>query len=164
MRVVSATNADLRSMVGEGSFREDLFFRINLIQLHIPALRERVEDIPLLAQHFAHKTKRNVTFADDALALLQSLPYPGNIRELKNLVERAILMSPDDTISARDLRPLISHAQPISQPQSGKTLEEIERSEIERQIALHNGNLSRVAKALGLSRAALYRRLEKYDL
>lgn len=164
VRVVSATNADLRSMVAEGIFREDLFFRINLIQLRIPALRERIEDIPLLVQHFAHKMKRSITFAEDAMVLLQSLPYPGNIRELKNLVERAILMSPNDTITARDLRPLVSHTTPASSTQSGKTLEEIERIEIERQIALHNGNLSRVAKALGLSRAALYRRLEKYGL
>lgn len=164
VRVVSATNADLRAKVAEGSFREDLFFRINLIQLHIPSLRERTEDIPLLVQHFANKMDRDVSFTEDAMHLLMSLPYPGNIRELKNLVERAVLMSVHDAITACDLRPLITHTQPTSQTSSGKTLEEMERSEIERQIALHGGNLSRVAKALGISRAALYRRLEKYGI
>ena len=107
IRVVSATNADLRKMVGERTFREDLFYRINLITVKLPALRERREDIPLLARHFADR--RAVTnglpcteFSADALQFLSRLPYPGNIRELKNLVERTILVSGKPLLDASD--------------------------------------------------------------
>lgn len=166
VRVVSATNADLRSMVQEGTFREDLFYRINLIHLHIPSLRERPEDIPLLVKYFADRAEgnREVEFTDEAMQFLMGLPFPGNIRELKNLVERAILVSQKEKIGVEQLRIHVEGG--TSMPQSGKalTLEEMEKLEIQKQIALHDGNMSRVAKALGLSRAALYRRLEKYGL
>jgi len=170
VRVVSATNCDLRKMVGERTFREDLFYRINLITIHLPSLRERKEDIPLLARHFADiQTKQNgfpkVSFSQDAMTFLQSLPYPGNIRELKNLVERTILVSGKEQLEAADFE---GQYQRRDEPQSvirpGMTLDEIERQTILHTLDSHNGNLSQVALALGISRAALYRRLEKYGI
>ncbi len=170
VRVVSATNCDLRKMVGERTFREDLFYRINLITIHLPSLRERKEDIPLLARHFADiQTKQNgfpkVSFSQDAMTFLQSLPYPGNIRELKNLVERTILVSGKEQLEAVDFE---GQYQRRDEPQSvirpGMTLDEIERQTILHTLDSHNGNLSQVALALGISRAALYRRLEKYGI
>lgn len=172
IRVVSATNADLRKMVSEHSFREDLFYRINLITIHLPALRERKEDIPLLVRHFADKQmKQNglppVEFSPDAMQFLMRLPYPGNIRELKNLVERTILMNMKPVLEAADFEAQyqrIDSSREASANLNGLTLEEIERRTILHTLQLHNGNLSQVAIALGISRAALYRRLEKYGI
>ncbi|MDO5017393.1 MAG: sigma-54 dependent transcriptional regulator, partial [Porphyromonas sp.] len=168
VRVVSATNADLRQKVQEGTFREDLFFRINLIHLHLPALRERPDDIPLLVNHFVKQSGRDVQFTDEAISRLQSLPFSGNIRELKNLVERTILMSNSDTITPQLLTPFLlpDKTNPRPQPEvtDHRTLEEMECDEIKRQLVIHRGNMSKVAKALGISRAALYRRIDKYGL
>ncbi len=172
IRVVSATNADLRKMVSEHSFREDLFYRINLITIHLPALRERKEDIPLLVRYFADKQmKQNglppVEFSPDAMQFLMRLPYPGNIRELKNLVERTILMNMKPVLEAADFEAQyqrIDLSREASANLNGLTLEEIERRTILHTLQLHNGNLSQVAIALGISRAALYRRLEKYGI
>lgn len=172
IRVVSATNADLRKMVSEHSFREDLFYRINLITIHLPALRERKEDIPLLVRYFADKQmKQNglppVEFSPDAMQFLMRLPYPGNIRELKNLVERTILMNMKPVLEEADFEAQyqrIDSSREASANLNGLTLEEIERRTILHTLQLHNGNLSQVAIALGISRAALYRRLEKYGI
>lgn len=172
IRVVSATNADLRKMVSEHSFREDLFYRINLITIHLPALRERKEDIPLLVRYFADKQmKQNglppVEFSPDAMQFLMRLPYPGNIRELKNLVERTILMNMKPVLEAADFEAQyqrIDSSREASANLNGLTLEEIERRTILHTLQIHNGNLSQVAIALGISRAALYRRLEKYGI
>jgi len=170
VRVVSATNCDLRNMVNERTFREDLFYRINLITIYLPSLRERKEDIPLLARYFAdQQSKQNalppVKFSPDAFTFLQSLPYPGNIRELKNLVERTILVSGKDTLEASDFE---SQYQRRDEPQSairpGMTLDEIERQTILQSLETYNSNISQVALSLGISRAALYRRLEKYGI
>ena len=171
IRVVSATNADLRQMVQEHTFREDLFYRINLITVHLPALRERREDIPLLVRHFADlQCKQNglpkVEFTSDAMEYLQRLPYPGNIRELKNLVERTLLVSGKDTLDADDFK--AQYIQPLettaSQNLSGLTLEEVERQHILQALEQYDNNLTQVATALGLSRPALYRRLEKHNI
>ncbi|MCI1647998.1 MAG: sigma-54 dependent transcriptional regulator [Bacteroides sp.] len=174
VRVVSATNADLRKMVVEHTFREDLFYRINLITVKLPALRERREDIPLLARHFAdHQSELNnlprTEFSADALNFLSRLPYPGNIRELKNLVERTILVTGKQILDASDfdaqyLRPGDAARAGDVSSLSGMTLDEIERQTILQTIDRCKGNLSQVAVALGISRAALYRRLEKYDI
>ena len=170
IRVVSATNADLRQMVQAHTFREDLFYRINLITVHLPALRERKEDIPLLARHFADlQCKQNglpqVDFTPEAMEYLKSLPYPGNIRELKNLVERTLLVSAKDTLDAEDFK--AQNHQPMestTQTLSGLTLEELERQRILQALEQYDNNLSQVASALGLSRPALYRRLEKHNI
>ena len=173
IRVVSATNADLRKMVSERTFREDLFYRINLITVKLPALRERREDILLLARHFADRQAEvnglpRTEFSADALQFLTRLPFPGNIRELKNLVERTILVSGKPILDASDF-----DAQYLRQDEpkaaagsvlAGMTLDEIERQTILQALERYKGNLSQVAMALGISRAALYRRLEKYGI
>jgi len=188
VRVVCATNADLRKMVEEHTFREDLFFRINLINLHLPPLRERKGDIPLLVDHFlqaacAANNLPLVKASADAIAYLQTLPFSGNIRELKNLVERTLLMrSPVPApsmgegsfgeLSAVDFRKsvTVSHSQnhDIALPQGGNeagaSLDTMERAAIAASIARHNGNLSLVAKELGISRGSLYRKIEKHGL
>ena len=173
IRVVSATNADLRKMVNERTFREDLFYRINLITVKLPALRERGEDIPLLVRHFADRQAETnglprTEFSADAMQFLSRLPYPGNIRELKNLVERTILVSGKPTLDASDFdAQYIRHNdQKAAESTSfiGMTLDEIERQTILQALERHKGNLSQVAMALGISRAALYRRLEKHNI
>lgn len=171
VRVVSATNRDLRQMVQERTFREDLFYRINLITVHLPALRERREDIPLLARHFAAKQSElnglpRIEFASDAMEFLKRLPYPGNIRELKNLVERTMLVSGKELLTAQDFdAQYLQQDEPVhSGIRSGMTLEEIECQTILQTLDKCNNNLSQVASQLGISRAALYRRLEKYNI
>ena len=174
IRVVSATNADLRKMVSERTFREDLLYRINLITVKLPSLRERREDIPLLARHFADRQAEinglpRTEFSADALNFLSRLPYPGNIRELKNLVERTILVSGKPTLDASDFdAQYLRHDEPVKASDSsslaGMTLDEIERQTILQALDRHKGNLSQVAMTLGISRAALYRRLEKFNI
>ena len=176
VRVVCATNADLRTMVEEKTFREDLFYRINIINLHLPPLRDRREDIPLLVDYFlrlacAANSLPLVTASSEAIAYLQTLPFPGNIRELKNMVERALLMhAPTDSqLTATDFQSLspasaCPSVHPTGAASSAATLDDMERSAIAACIAKHNGNLSLVAKELGISRGALYRKIEKHGL
>lgn len=170
IRVVSATNANLQQMVQDKTFREDLFYRINLITIHLPALRERKEDIPLLANYFAKKQcEANglppVEISQEANDYLASLPFPGNIRELKNLVERTILVSANNPLQASDFE---QQYQGVTAMQSadadGLTLDDVERIAIEKAYEKYHGNVSQMASALGLSRQALYRRMEKYRL
>lgn len=170
IRVVCATNADLPSAVREGSFREDLFYRINLITLRVPPLRERREDIPLLVAHFAGP---DVSFTPEAMRMLEGLPYPGNIRELRNLVKRLVIMSETGRITPGDIRtatgdlPDASSVAPTAaagDAAGAVTLEELERRAITDAIARCGGNLSQVASTLGISRQSLYRRMEKFGL
>ena len=186
VRVVCATNADLRAMVEEKTFREDLFYRINIINLHLPPLRDRREDIPLLVNHFLRMACEvnglpPVSVSTEAISYLQTLPFHGNIRELKNLVERALLMkesltpgpSPKErgvvTLGRQDFECFStdSLSTPLS-PWRGvggeASLASMERNAIAACIAKHNGNLSLVAKELGISRGALYRKIEKHGL
>ncbi|MCL2073973.1 MAG: sigma-54 dependent transcriptional regulator [Marinilabiliaceae bacterium] len=165
VRVICATNKNLQTMIEQGLFREDLFYRINLIQIEMPTLRERVNDIILLGQYFANRitTENNlptVNFSEEASQLLINYHFPGNIRELKNLIERTILMSGKTEIEADDFK------MPKAQEQLSHfgTLEDVERQTIIDKIKIHNGNMSKVAQTLGLSRGALYRRLEKLDI
>ena len=171
IRVVSATNADLQKMVQEHTFREDLFYRINLITVHLPALRERREDIPLLVRHFADQQCQanglpKVDFTPEAMDYLKGLPYPGNIRELKNLVERTLLVSGKETLDADDFK--TQNTQPKEtttlKGMEGLTLEETERQRILQALEQYDNNLSQVASVLGVSRPSLYRRLEKYNI
>ena len=183
VRVVCATNADLRQMVNEKTFREDLFYRINLIHLQLAPLRERQEDIPLLVEHFIRQTCAanglpTVSASDEAIQYLQTLPFPGNIRELKNLVERTILMSSptskegEGVLAVENFKAAYQPAKHETSRQpsalggqgSALTLEEIERASIAAAIEKHQGNLSLVAKELGISRGALYRKIEKHGL
>ncbi len=170
VRVICATNADLPSMVEEHTFREDLFYRINLISIHLPPLRQRRQDIPLLVDFFLHQSSLSPSITPDALSYLQSLPFPGNIRELKNLVERTVLMAEGEELTAADFRQSLSPSShesvcpSVSPTGPSPTLEELERAAIAASIQKHAGNLSLVAKELGISRGALYRKIEKHGL
>lgn len=170
-RIICATNKNLPEMVAQGTFREDLFYRINLITIQMPALRERPEDIPLLVEYFARtQAEQNnlpeAEISQEAFGYLKKLPFHGNIRELKNLVERTILISGKDVITDIDFKQQYIEV-PASQPAGGNTilsLEMVERNMIQKAVELYGCNHSRIAAALGLSRQTLYRRLEKYDI
>jgi len=174
MRVVCGTNKDLDRMVAEGTFREDLFYRINLISIHLPPLRERPKDIPLLVHFFMGNLKEiynrpQLTVTREALKWLQQLPWPGNIRQLKNLVERSVLMSRKDSLDIEDfhIQPELSAAKKgaVPLPQVGTlTLEEIEVLMIRKALDFHKNKISRAAESLGLTRSSLYRRLDKYNI
>jgi len=167
VRMVSATNADLRAECAAGSFREDLLFRLNTVEIHLPALRERPEDIPALAAHFlaryAGRYRRAIHgFENAALQAMLHYGWPGNVRELSHTVERAVLMARGEQIQAADLG---LHGQ-RSAPQGLEemSLESVEAVLIRKALARSGGNVSQAADALGLSRGALYRRMEKYGL
>ncbi|OUJ72195.1 sigma-54-dependent transcriptional regulator [Hymenobacter crusticola] len=175
IRVICATNRDLAQEVREGRFREDLFYRINLITVRLPGLRERPDDIPLLAQHFINNLRTTynrpaLKVNTRALHWLREQQLPGNIRELKNLVERAVLVSGKDELGPEDFqaqaqRSVAKAPEPGELPAVGlMTLDEMEAQMIRKTVDFYSGNLSRVAKALGLSRGALYRRLEKFNI
>ncbi len=174
VRVICATNADLAEMVQKKTFREDLYYRVNLITIHLPALRERREDIPLLVNHFVQDFCRRNDLAvpeisAGAMTYLSGLSYPGNIRELKNFVERTLLVCGKDVLDAEDFR---SQYQPVpvsgdtgdNLSLEGMTLEEVERKAILDALEKYNHNLSQVALALGISRQSLYRRIEKLGI
>ena len=171
VRVISATNRNLADMVAKGTFREDLFYRINLIAVHVPSLRERAEDIPLLTNHFARKQAelsgtRPAEISAGAIEFLRKLPWPGNIREMKNLVDRTILVSGKQTITEQDFKEQYTEP-PAGIPQGGEPvgqIDEVERAMVLRAMETYGGNHSKVAAALGLSRQALYRRMEKYGI
>ena len=167
VRVISATNANLQQEVGEGRFREDLLFRLNTIEIHLPALRDRREDIPALATHFLrrHATRYRKSlgsFDAGAMQLLLGHPWPGNIRELDHAVERAVLLAQGDHVRAADLglRMTTSVAPRLDE----LPLEDVEKLLIQKALSRYDGNVSRAAQALGLSRSALYRRIASYGL
>ena len=167
VRILSATNADLTAEVREGRFREDLLFRINTIEVHLPPLRERREDIPplahaFLARHAARYRKAARGFEPAALQALREHPWPGNIRELGHVIERAVLLARGDLIALSDLA--LRTAPPVAARLEDLPLEDVERILVRKALARHGGNVSRAAKALGLSRSALYRRLEHFGI
>ncbi|MCB0587628.1 MAG: sigma-54-dependent Fis family transcriptional regulator, partial [Phaeodactylibacter sp.] len=174
VRVISATNRPLEDMVAEGTFREDLFYRINLITIHLPALRERPEDIPLLVEFFLGNLREiyqrpNLKASSDAMRWLKGLPLPGNIRQLKNLVERTVLVSPHDELQAKDFEAQLQLGQRRPggdelPPVGSMTLEEMEAEMIRKAMAHHRNKVAKVARSLGLTRSSLYRRLDKYGI
>ena len=166
VRLVSATNSDLQAEVAAGNFRQDLLFRLNTIQLHLPPLRERREDIELLAQHFlkqhvARYSKPITGFDPSALDALRAYSWPGNVRELDHAVERGVLMAPGKVLRAPDLGLAAGAAAPRIEEMS---IEEVEAFLIKKTLARCDGNARKAAEELGLSRSAFYRRLEKYGL
>jgi DNA-binding NtrC family response regulator len=167
VRVVSATNANLQQEVGEGRFREDLLFRLNTIEIHLPPLRDRREDIPALATHFLrrHATRYRKAlggFDAGAMQLLLGHPWPGNIRELDHAVERAVLLAQAEQVRAGDLG---LRASSSAAPRLDELpLEDVEKLLIQKALSRYDGNVSRAAQALGLSRSALYRRIASYGL
>lgn len=178
IRIVAATNRNLQEMVKEGTFREDLFYRLNVIHLTLPPLRERREDIPLLANHFLQKfsseNQRDIIEIDpSAMSLLTAWPWPGNIRELSNVIERAVVMNTGAVIFAEDLptqfRQSVSHASGIKPAQPGERnlKEEIKREErriIMEVLEQQEGNRTRTALMLGISRRALMYKLQEYGI
>jgi DNA-binding NtrC family response regulator len=167
VRVVSATNADLQAACSSGQFREDLLFRLNTVELRLPALRDRREDVPALAvhflSHFALRYRRQVKGLDpSALRVLLQYSWPGNVRELEHAMERAVLMCRTDQIQAGDLG--IGMQRSPAQNLEDLSLEAVESILIRKALQRFQGNVSQAAEALGLSRGALYRRMEKYGL
>jgi DNA-binding NtrC family response regulator len=168
VRVVCATNKNLEQMVSTASFREDLLYRINLITIHLPALRDRHGDIPLLVNFFINNLKQiynrpKLAVSAAALKWLQALPLPGNIRQLKNLVERTILVTKNDELEVADFSAQLTPVKKENQLLPG-TLEEMEVEMIKRALAYHQNKVARAAVSLGLTRSALYRRLDKYQI
>src|SRR5687767_2381394 len=169
VRVLSATNSDLHAEVINGRFRQDLLFRLNTVEIHLPPLRERPEDIGPLAEHFlrqhSKRYRRQLSgFSGLALEAMRAHPWPGNVRELDHVIERAVLMSSGDLITAFDLalQPATDSRGPAGFDEM--SLEEVERVLIQKALARCGGSANRAAEALGLSRSALYRRLQKYGL
>jgi transcriptional regulator with PAS, ATPase and Fis domain len=159
-RLVCATNRDLRAMVKNGEFREDLYYRLSVFEINLPPLRERVEDLPALVQRmFEDLDAGHCTISDDALALLQAHDYPGNIRELRNIIERALLLADDRVVLPRHLPDHLRPDQSINQPEPFKTLAEAETEYLQRAVANWTGDRKSLARALGLSERALYRKL-----
>src|SRR5947207_1569348 len=167
VRVISATNADIHAEAAAGKFRQDLLFRLNTVEIRLPPLRERREDIPLLAGHFgrrhAARYRKPISgFAADAMQALRTYPWPGNVRELDHTIERAVLKAEESSVRTRDLG-LGSGANGAT-PLDLMSLEEVERVLIQKALARAAGNVSEAAKSLGLSRSALYRRLKRHGL
>jgi two-component system nitrogen regulation response regulator NtrX len=180
VRVIAATNKNLDEEIRQGRFRDDLYFRLNVIPFHVPPLRERPEDVPLLARHFmevlsAEHGRRPRAIAPDVLAALSRRPWPGNVRELRNIIERLVIMTPDDTIETRHLPaslleglPAGAPAPPAAASAEPGTLAEA-REDFERRFILAKyrecgGNMSRTAEALGVERSNLYRKMKGYGL
>src|SRR2546421_6438580 len=168
VRVLAATNADVNAEAAAGRFRQDLLFRLNTIEIHIPPLRDRREDVDLLAHHFVHgyaqRYRKNISgFEPAAMKALHEHAWPGNVRELDHAVERGVLLSPGRAVRAADLglRPQAAGGAAKLEEMS---LDEVERYLIQRTLSRHEGNVSQAAKALGLSRSAMYRRLQKHGL
>ena len=177
-RVLAATNKDLPAEIRAGRFREDLYFRLNVVPIFVPPLRDRQEDIPLLADHFMAMLakeygRRPKTFAADAMAALQQYPWPGNVRELRNLVERLMIMVPGDHVSARDISFLdvgsLSTADTNARPSAPlgplhDARDQFERDYILRALAAQQGNISRTAEMLGIERSNLYRKMRGFGI
>jgi len=168
-RVIAATNVDLKQAMAQGRFREDLYYRVGVVVVSVPALRERGDDVALLAKsfldRFAAETKKRVAgFTPQALEALRQHAWPGNVRELDHVIERAVLMSSSSVVTAFDLALQSTPDARLSARLEEMSLEEAERLLIKKALARFEGNANRAAEALGLSRSALYRRLQKYGL
>jgi two-component system nitrogen regulation response regulator NtrX len=178
-RVLAATNKDLPSEIRSGRFREDLYFRLNVVPIFVPPLRERVEDVPLLADHFMAMLAREYgrrpkTFDTDAVRALQRYPWPGNVRELRNVVERLMIMVPGDRVSSRDLLFLEQGGSVVATTPAGSrpaaiaplhdARDEFEKQYILRALAAQQGNMSRTAEVLGVERSNLYRKMRAFGI
>jgi DNA-binding NtrC family response regulator len=190
VRVVAATNRDLETAYKEGKFRKDLYFRLNVVTLHLPALRDRKSDVPALVHFFLDKFApgKMITLSAPAMQCMLEYDWPGNVRELENCIERAVALGSQDSIEIHDLPPSLRSEQvdgapyvhagvgssvqkddfsPVSAakpPASATDLEELERATIERVFQQVNGDKSRARKMLGISRATLYRKLKRYNI
>jgi len=169
IRLISATNQPIYQMVQDGKFRQDLLYRINTIEIHLPPLRERGEDIKILASYylkrFTDKYNRNIArFTPNAIKLLNDYHWPGNVRELKHIIERAVVMSDNSAISREDLNSIVGSGSTGSVDHENLNLESVEKQVIKMALKKYSGNISQASKELGLTRASLYRRMEKYGI
>jgi len=167
IRLICATNMPLHQMVNEGKFRQDLLYRINTVEITIPPLSDRVDDIPMLANHFlshyAKKYRKEVlSISPEAMNKLKKYAWPGNVRELQHAIERALIMADSATLQESDF--LFSRRGVNEHASDTLNLDEVEKAAVAKAIQLHNGNISKAAEELGLTRASLYRRMEKYGL
>jgi two-component system, NtrC family, response regulator HydG len=167
IRLICATNMPLAQMVKEGKFRQDLLYRINTVEITIPPLGDRVDDIPMLANHFLHHyakkyRKEVLNISAEAMNKLKKYPWPGNVRELQHAIERAVIMADSATLQESDF--LFSRKGIDANTTDSLNLDEVEKAAVVKAIQLHNGNISKAAEELGLTRASLYRRMEKYGL
>lgn len=167
IRLICATNMPIEQMVKEGKFRQDLLYRINTVEVHIPPLADRVDDIVMLANHFLdHYSKKYrkevLSIAQDAITKLKKYAWPGNVRELQHSIERAVIMADSATLQETDF--LFSRKSDSSVGIDTLNLDEVEKAAVVKGLQLHNGNISKAADELGLTRASLYRRMEKYGL
>lgn len=166
VRVIAATNRDLQKMVDEGKFREDLWFRLNVVRIVLPPLCERRGDVPLLAHYFLKKYneryRQNARLTESGLKALETYTWPGNVRQLQHLIERLSILAPGGRIDEHSVREGIEAMEP--REQAGETLEETEKEQIRRVLAATGGNKSRAAKILGIERKTLYRKLERMGL
>lgn len=169
VRIISATNRDLDEMVREGTFREDLYYRLNVMELFLPPLRERPEDIQLLAKHYLKRSaqmndKKAKGIDDEALQRLQDYPWPGNVRELINTIERSVIIAQGPHLKLSDLPPSIAKFNPsVPSENPLQSLAEVEKQHIQ-QVILHTGSLEEAAKVLGIDPATLWRKRKKYQL
>ncbi len=165
-RVVAATNRVLEDMIKEGTFREDLYYRINVFPISLPPLRRRSEDIPALVNHFLEKNKPGAGIEKDALEKLRMYHWPGNVRELENVIERSLIMAGDRPITIEDLPPYLRDEKTpptlFEIPDEGINLEDVEKKLIQRAIEKAGGNKSRAAKLLGITRRKLYSMMERF--
>jgi DNA-binding NtrC family response regulator len=167
VRVLSATNANVHEEAAAGNFREDLLFRLNTVEIHLPALRDRREDIPLLAMHFLNRNRTRYRkqvggFSTTAMQQMMQYPWPGNVRELEHTIERAVLLCRGEEIEPANLA--ITAARASTPSFENMSIDEVEALLIRKVLRRCDGNISQASEALGLSRAALYRRIEKYGL
>lgn len=174
VRVISATNRNLAEMVASGAFREDLLYRLNLIAISIPALRERAPDIPLITDHFLEHLAKiyrlsNLSVSEAARRWLGNQPWPGNVRQLRHTIERSLLLHRKETLEVEDFEAAMAmdareQGSELGSAVGAMTLDQMEKTMIQKALRQYDGNISRVAEALGLSRAALYRRFEKFGI
>jgi two-component system response regulator HydG len=168
IRLICATNRSLKQMVSQGTFRQDLLYRINTVEIEIPPLRERHEDIPLLAHHylsvFGRKYRKDkLKLPDDVIRKLCHYDWPGNIRELRHAIERAVIMSDGKTLKSSDFQFLVQE-QSKEFVRDSFNLENLEKWAIDNCLKKYGGNVTKAAVELGLTRGSLYRRMEKYGL
>jgi DNA-binding NtrC family response regulator len=170
VRILAASNRDLKKLIASGQFREDLYYRLSVVEIHLPGLEERREDIPLLVQYFLKRSnarnKRSVKISDDALRLLTTASWPGNVRELENLVERLAIFCASGEIGAADVENERRAASPngAASLESAKSLEDMERLHIARVLQENAGNKSRAARALGIERKTLYQKARRLGI
>jgi DNA-binding NtrC family response regulator len=164
VRLISATHENIGRLVEEKRFRSDLYFRISTVPLTVPPLRERTDDIPVLARHLLQGLPNSLALSPEAETALKVYPWPGNIRELRNVLERAVLLSTRSVLDAEDLRFGTPAAEHATASDSGLTLVELERRHIDRVLAQENGNVARAAARLGVPKSSLYQKIKKYQI